>query len=77
MGQPVSDIQEMVEYVSLNLKGKIGLEILMHWGPSAQVVICSHMSSKTVQREHQERRKNTPAFKKKPIMETDCLEGLK
>ena len=56
VGQPISDIQEMVEYVSPNLKREIGVEILIHWGPSAQVVICIYVSSKTVQREHQERR---------------------
>lgn len=56
MGQPISDILEMVEYVSLNLKREMGVEILMCWGPSAQVVICIHVSSKTAQRECRERK---------------------
>lgn len=41
MGQSISDIQEMVEYLSLNINREIGVEILMLGGPSAQVVICS------------------------------------
>lgn len=37
VGRPVSDIQGMVEYVSLNLKREIGVEILMHWGAFAVI----------------------------------------
>lgn len=51
MGQPVSDIQKLADYMSLNLKREIKLELVMHRGPSTQVVICNHVSNRIVQRQ--------------------------